>query len=151
MDDFNDQDLRVTHYLIPANVTVRFELWEGFGFKELKSCMIALLIGGLLFFISGLFVKTAQYDLKDIPVEETIGIENDKDSTIEGNILTKREKVIPEPVRFLLIVVPTCLTYFCVKRDRSTGMSLMDNITFMREFGKKQKLYLYKYGSGTEG
>lgn len=151
MDDLDISNSKVTQYLIPANVTVRFELWEGFGWRELKYCVMALLLGGLMYLISGSFYKTELYDIKDLPFEKTLGLKNDDFTSIDGDIVTMKTRVVPDGLRYLLLVSPAALTYFCVKRDRSTGMSLIDNVVHMKEFNKSQKLYLYKYGSGMEG
>ena len=148
--DEAEEDKKVTQYLVPANVSARFELWEGFGFSELKICVIAFVMGIILFFLSGLFVKTVQYDKSTMPMEQTIGLKEDENTIIKGNLVIKKEKIIPDGVRFFFVIVPTVLAYFCVKRDRSTGMNLIDNILAMKEFNKKQKRYLYKYRSGSE-
>lgn len=46
-------------YLIPRNITKRFEFAPGFGFKELFIVLTALGIGLIVFFILGLFGVSA--------------------------------------------------------------------------------------------
>jgi len=150
-NDFDSSSTKVTQYLIPANVTVRFEIWEGFGWQELKYCAIALIFGFLLFYIVGMFYKTEVYNINEMPLEMKLGLQEDEFTSIDGDIVTKKVRIVSDGIRFLFIIIPTAITYFCVKRDRSTNMSLIDNLRHMREFQKSQKLYLYKYGSGSEG
>ena len=145
-----DESEKITQYLVPANVSIRFELWEGFGFSELKICLIVLAISGIIFYLSGLLVKYEVYDMNMLPVNETIGLVDNENTKIEGDIVTKKINIIPDGIRYLFLALPTVAAYFCVKRDRSTGMSLIDNLINMRDFNKKQKRYLYKYRSGSE-
>jgi hypothetical protein len=145
-----EENEKKTQYLVPANVSIRFELWEGFGFSELKICLIVLAISGIIFYLSGLLVKYEVYDMNLLPANETIGLVNDENTTIEDDIVTKKVNIIPNGIRYLILALPTIAAYFCVKRDRSTGMSLIDNLINMRDFNKKQKRYLYKYRSGSE-
>lgn len=145
-----DQDQKVTQYLIPANVSTKYEIFEGFGWAEAKYVVIALLIGFSLFLMTGLFKKTEQFNIKDIPQNETIGLRNDKNTSIDGDIVTRNRKVIPKTARFLFIFISGVGTYIAVKRDSSTGMSLVTNIIALKEFSKKQKRYMFKYNSGSE-
>ena len=109
-----------------------------------------LAISGIIFYLSGLLVKYEVYDMNLLPANETIGLVNDENTTIEDDIVTKKVNIIPNGIRYLILALPTIAAYFCVKRDRSTGMSLIDNLINMRDFNKKQKRYLYKYRSGSE-
>jgi hypothetical protein len=45
-------------YLIPRNVTARFEFFPGFGWFELEAVVAGALVGLALFFLSGLFTKS---------------------------------------------------------------------------------------------
>lgn len=45
-------------YLIPRNVTARFEFFPGFGWFELAAVVAGALVGLALFFLSGLFTKS---------------------------------------------------------------------------------------------
>lgn len=52
-----DQDWALKPYIIPANVKTRFEIFEGFGFRELIYLLLAaimgLCLGLIVWFISG--------------------------------------------------------------------------------------------------
>jgi hypothetical protein len=149
IDDPN-QEKKVTQYLIPANVSTKFEIFEGFGWNEARIVIFALLIGFALYLITGLFTYTVQYKKSELPYTETIGLENKKNVITDGDNVTERKDVIPQAVRFFFIILPAAGAYFVVKRDPSTGMSLISMIQASREFSKKQKRYLYKYDSGME-
>lgn len=136
------QDKRVTQYLIPANVTTKFEFFEGFGWYEFKIVLIALLIGTAFFFALGLPQKTVQVQTT-LSVDQTTG---DSQSAFKS----KQVPIIPTLPRALLILIPGVAAFFIVKRNPSSGMSLMITIRSSREFKQKQKLYLYKYKSGSE-
>lgn len=45
-------------YLIPRNVTAKFEFFPGFGWFELAAMAAGALVGLGLFFLSGLFTKS---------------------------------------------------------------------------------------------
>ncbi|APC08589.1 PrgI family mobile element protein [Neomoorella thermoacetica] len=45
-------------YLIPRNVSAKFEFFPGFGWFELASVVAGALVGVGLFFLSGLFTKS---------------------------------------------------------------------------------------------
>lgn len=140
------QEQRVTQYLIPSNVATRFEFFDGFGWYELKIVSMALLIGAIIFFILGLPKKTVNVDSNAISFEESI-------STNSGEVeqITERVPKIPTPIRTIIFLVPGMGAFFIVKKDPSSGMSLMITIKSSNAFNKKQKRYLYKYGSGTGG
>ncbi len=148
--DEQEQDIKITHYLVPTNVSTRFEIFEGFGWTEAKYVAIALICGLALYLLTGLFTRTEQFNIKDIPQAETIGLKENKNTKIEGNIVTRKKEVIPKAVRFFFILVPGIGAYIVTKRDPSTGMSLVTNLQAAREFAKKQKRYLFKYNSGSE-
>jgi hypothetical protein len=150
MFDIDEQDKAVTHYLVPANVSTKFEIFEGFGWEEAKNVVIALAFGFLLYLVSGLITKTETVNIKDLSPTETIGLKEDANTKINGDIITKKVNIVPMAVRFFFIIIPGGGVYFAVKRDPSTGMSLITNLKAAKEFNKKQKRYLYKYDSGTE-
>ncbi|KYH30772.1 PrgI family mobile element protein [Neomoorella mulderi] len=55
-------------YLIPRNVTARFEFFPGFGWFELAAVSAGALVGLVLYFLSGLFAQpTARFVLFAIP------------------------------------------------------------------------------------
>ena len=139
-----EQDKRVTQYLVPANVSARFEFFPGFGWYEFKIVIIACLIGTLIFFALGLFKKTIYVDANSIPIESTIG--SNIDVAAELKI-----PYIPAAFRAFAILIPGAAAFFLVKKDPSSGLSLIYLYRCLKEFKSRQKLYLYKYGSGTEG
>ncbi|OCZ51345.1 PrgI family protein [Dehalobacter sp. TeCB1] len=49
-----DQENSFTEYLIPANVTTRFEFFPGLGWFELGSIVLACIVGVILSFLLGL-------------------------------------------------------------------------------------------------
>ena len=92
-------------YLIPTNVTSKFEFFVGYGLSELLKTAIVAAIGVVLYLI--LFF-------------------------------------IPFQIRlFGLIIGPTALTFFIVKRD-ATGGSILSMLLSMRKYFKSQHRYLYK-------
>lgn len=135
-----EQESKTTKYLIPANVTARFEFFEGFGWYEFKIVAISLLIGTVIFFILGLPKKTIKIDKNPYAdVTQTAKIYEDK-----------KVPLIPGVLRAFAILLPGVGSFVVVKKDPSTGMSLMVMIKSSKEFKKKQKRYLYKYNSGSE-
>ncbi len=147
MEDNN----KVTQYLIPANVSTRFEFFEGFGWEELKLVVIALIVGAFFFFNLGFIKKTIEIDPKDITIEQKIGADEEKFKLNKNGKIEKTIPLIPTPVRIFCIIIPGALMFFYVKKDPSNGMSLREMLKSAREFKSRQKLYLYKYNSGSEG
>lgn len=136
MDEFEDR--KFTQYLIPANVTTRFEFFPGFGWSEFKVVSIFCVIGVLLFVFLGIPKKTVS-EINPIMI-----------NTQSAEVITKRVPYVPILVRFLAIVIPGMTSFFAVKRDPFTGLSLLTLLKNRKEFNKKQKLYLDVYGSGSE-
>jgi len=151
MNDMEEQDKSVTYYLIPSNVSAKFEFFEGFGWSELKTVAIALAIGALIFFLSGFITSSERVEKSKMTYDQTIGLKIGKNIFEDGNYYILKKEIIPLPIRVLFVVVPTLGAYFFVKRDPSTKMSLISTIKFSRAFRKRQRRYLYKYGSGAEG
>lgn len=145
-----EQDKKVTQYLVPANVSTRFEFFEGFGWYELKFVVIACLIGVILFYFLGLFKKTTYIHIDDLPFEVTIGVDEEELKPNEDGYIVNTISLIPSPFRVFAIIIPGTVAFFFVKRDPSNGMSLMYTLKSAKEFNNKQKLYLYKYRSGSE-
>lgn len=150
MEDMDNVEKKVTQYLIPANVSTRFEFFEGFGWYELKIVAIACLIGAVIFFGLGLITKTTYIDPNTITVEMTVGEDPDELKPNSNGMIEKKEQVIPPLLRAFAIIIPGAGAFFLVKRDPSNGMSLINAVRSTRLFKKRQKLYLYKYGSGSE-
>lgn len=139
-DEF--QEKRVTQYLIPANVTTRFEFFEGFGWYELKIVTIALIIGSLIFFALGIPKHTVKVT-NPLGLDTTTAIDNAQPEY-------KSQPIVPTLPRALAILVPGISAFVVVKRNPSTGMSFITILKAAREFKHKQKRYLYKYNSGRE-
>jgi len=150
-DKIIENENKVTYYLIPANVSTRFELFQGFGWNELKLVIIALLIGVFIFFNTGFITKTIEIDPKNISIEQRIGANPDDFKLNKNGMIEKKVNVIPTPIRVFFIIIPCIGTYFFVKKDpNNNNMSLMDILKSSKEFNRRQKLYLYKYDSGME-
>ena len=147
MSNTEELDNKATQYLIPANVSARFEIFEGFGWAEFKPVIIALVIGGLLFYTAGLFKRSDRYDLGNLPVERSIGLKQGKNIVINGDTAIIKSDAIPMLMRLFLVIIPTAGTFIFVRRDPLTKLSLMSTIKLSREFHKRQKLYLYVSGS----
>ncbi|HRC81205.1 MAG TPA: hypothetical protein PLF27_07450 [Sedimentibacter sp.] len=143
----DERDINSAYYLVPANVSTRFEFFEGFGWPELKVVTIALAIGALIFFLTGMIVKTETIRKEDLTMEQRMTLNVYDDS----EFVTFEKEVLSTPIRLLFVVIPTAAAYFAVKRDPSTKLSLVKMFKFSREYQKSQKRYLYKYGSGSEG
>lgn len=141
----DEEDKKVTEYLIPANVSAKFEFFEGFGWYELKIVVIACLIGVVFYCALGTFKKTIYVDSNNDEVVEVTS------NTTSSNIVKERVSVIPSFVRLMAVVIPGAIAFLLVKKDPSSGMSLMFMVRSSKEFHNKQKRYLYKYNSGSEG
>ena len=144
MDDLDDKQ-QVTQYLIPANVNARFELFPGFGWAEMKIVIAALVIGGILFYGLGLIKKTTILDPKIAPISQTMGAKPDTDGMIH-----KTTPLIPSAFRIFAIILPATAAFFFVKKDPSNNMSIMIQWKSRQELMKKQRVYMYKYNSGSE-
>lgn len=141
----DEQDKNIIQYLIPANVSTKFEFFDGFGWYELKIVSVCFIIGILLFFALGIPKKTIYTNVDNVSIEATIGIDTEDVETVE-----KKVPYIPSIVRVLLIIIPTVGSFFFVKKDPSNGLSLMYTVKSAKDYKRKQKLYLYKYNSGLE-
>lgn len=148
--DENIDESKVTQYLIPANVNARFEFIEGIGWKEFFYLVISLVVGIGIYFLLGLFTVTEQFNLSELPFEETIGIVENKNTKIEGDIVTRKKETIPIIIRVMFLVLPVAGTFLAVRVEPSTGISLISNLRDAKTFRSRQKRYLYKYDSGSE-
>lgn len=139
--DDQDGEQKSIEYLIPSNVSTKFEFFPGFGWSEFKIVFIACVIGILIYSGLGLFKKTSYVNSINTPAGAIINSEG---------LMEKKVPVIPGMIRIFAIIIPGAGSFFLVKRDPSNGMSLLFTVKSASEFKKRQKLYLYKYGSGTE-
>jgi hypothetical protein len=132
-------------YFVPPNVSARFEIIDGFGFKELFICIIVLAIGLCINYISGFIVNTQTINIEELSYEEKLNL--DIEDGIE--VVTIKNPVIPTPVRVIIfLALPTFLAFLIVRKNPITGICISDMIKARNEFNKKQKRYLYKYESG---
>lgn len=142
------EDRKITEYLIPANVTARFEFFEGFGWYEFKLVSIACLIGLVIFFSLGIFKKTVYIDLNGMQIE----VNSDENiKFIQEGITETKIPIISAAIRSFAIIIPGAGTFFLVKKEPSSGRSTIDTLRYLKEFKNKQNTYLYKYNSGSEG
>lgn len=96
-------------YLIPRNISNRFEFFPNWGLKELIILLIAFGTGVLLTCLLGLVTRS--------------------------------------PFRFLLVFVFSVLGYLVTQPVMADGSSALEILAHMRNYRRKQKLYLY----GKEG
>lgn len=146
----DEQESKITQYLVPSNVSTRFEFFPGFGWYEFKIVLIALAIGASIFFVLGLFTKTIYVDANNIPIEMTIGADGNEMLPNVDGMIEKKVPLINMLIRLLMVVIPGTSAFFLVKRDPSSNMSLLTNWNSAKEFKKRQRLYIYKYNSGSE-
>lgn len=136
----DEQDSKVTEYLVPANVATKFEFFEGFGWWELKIVLISSLVGLAIFFALGLPKKI---------IKEQQSIINQQDLKVIE--VEKKVPQIPGLARSFAIIIPGAGAFIIVRRNPISGMSLVTTLRSSKEFKKKQKRYMYRYNSGTEG
>lgn len=141
-----------TQYLVPTNVSARFEIFEGIGFSELRIIAITLVAGAVLYFMFGFLQVTKHLDIKEMSYSDTAKIKVEalpKDS--EGLTLVNRP-LLSSPVRvFLFIFIPGAVSFFALRREPSSGLNLIGLIKVSNDFRKSQKRYYYVYGSEVEG
>ncbi len=103
-------DREESKYLIPVNVSTRFEIIEGIGMYEIKIIFIATIVGLAIYKILGFF------------------------------------PVISSMVQAFAIIIPIAGAFLMVKKEPSTGLSILYFLKSRREYMKNQKLYLYRQG-----
>lgn len=126
-------------YLIPANVSARFEFIDGFGWRELILTALGILLGFMLYTATGVFKKTVEVEPKAIHMNEKIN---------ENGMIEKKVYIIPLPIRLFLLLICAFGSFTLVKKDPRMNMSVYEILLTGFEFGKKQKKYLYEYRSG---
>lgn len=147
MDD--KYEIPVTHYLVPANVSAKFEFFEGFGWYEFKIVLMTALVGLAFYFMLGIFQKTIYIDANNIPPAMLIGASEEELTPNEDGYIVKYEDSVPGIVRLLFIIIPSVAAFYLVKRDPTSGLCAISTLKHLKAFKNKQKLYLYKYNSGT--
>lgn len=128
-----DEESKVTQYLIPANVATRFEFFPGFGWYEFFIVAASLALGTLVYFILGIPSKVVHVN-----------------ATLLQEATNKRVSIIPTMVRVFFVIIPSAAAFFLVKRDPNNNMSLLYLLKGAKEFKQSQKKYLYVYKSGSE-
>ena len=99
------------------------------------------MIGILIYTGLGLVGKTTYVNTTNAPN----GAKLDRERLMEEKV-----PAIPAMARIFAVIIPGAGSFLLVKRDPSNGMSLLYTIKSASQFKKNQRLYLYKYGSGTE-
>lgn len=140
----------VTFYSVPSNVSTKFEFFPGFGWFELKYVGVALIVGALLFFITGLFTTSSFVPQEELTLSQKVGLDEGELKVNPDGMVEIKKEAVPMIVRVLLVIIPSAGAFFFVRRDPSTNMSLIYNLRGASEFKKRQRLYLYKYNSGSE-
>jgi hypothetical protein len=147
MNYLDENESKFTQYLVPANVSAEFEFIPGFGWREFYIVAVAILIGAILFFLTGLITSTELIDPANLPYEKTIGLNIEKLSKTDEGLLIIKTPIMPAAVRFFFIVIPGAGAFFLVKKEPTSGFSLYTVWKSSKEFHKKQKRYLYKSSS----
>jgi len=141
--DEQQEDQRAIQYLIPSNVSTEFEFFPGFGWYEFKIVFISCVIGILIYTGSGLVGKTTCVNTTYVNTTNAPKLDRER-------LMEEKVPVIPTMARIFAVIIPGAGSFLLVKKDPSNGMSLLYTIKSASEFKKNQRLYLYKYGSGTE-
>lgn len=135
---------RVTEYLIPRNVSTKFEFIEGFGWIELFYVLCACAFGMIFFVLIGI-------PKISIPLDQ-FGMTIDENALKDGVVPVKY--ILKNKINPIFQLLPVFLfggiTFALVKREPSSGLSAFTMVKGMMKFKKKQKRYLYKYKSGSE-
>lgn len=140
----SSEEKKITQYLIPANVTTKFEFFPGFGWYEFRIVLITCIIGCVFFGALSLPKKTVS---ETVPT--TVMVQGETLPETKMEIHDKKVAYVPILIRVLFIVVPGATSFFLVKKDVSTGMSFISILSSRQEFVKKQRRYLDVYGSAT--
>lgn len=139
-----ENEKQTTVYLVPANVTARFEIFAGFGWEELMYVGVTFIISLMIFFVLGLPQKTV---LKE-PAQVIMQIE-ELNVNADGLVEVK-EPVVPMPIKLIVLLMPSTFMYFIVKKEPTSGLSTIDSIKRSIQFKKRQAIYMYKYNSGSK-
>lgn len=132
-------------YLIPANVSARFEFIEGFGFNELIKVVAVFLISLVIYYLLGMPKEMAYTDPYG---SELINVT--KEMILSGSAIEREIPKVRMIWRLLSVLIPTALTFTLIKKD-GNGLSAIDFIKKFKKFKRAQKRYSYIYNSGSEG
>lgn len=137
MERTNEKD----KYMIPVNVTTRFELISGIGWKEIGMILLAGIIGAILAGIIGIQTK---------PVEKMMYVETDEiinealGSKKGGyELVTVDESILDGPQRFLFVVLPALGVAMILKKN-DANQSVWDMIKNYHRYQSGQKRYEMK-------
>lgn len=139
-----ENEEKSTQFLIPANVSAKYEIFKGISFKELKLIMIAGVVGVALFMFTGIFQRTVYEAPNNI-------IMTGETELNENGQIEISKPVVELPLRAMCLFLPVVGMFFAVRKEEATGLSILDSIISFQKFKKTQNKYLYKYKSGTEG
>lgn len=128
-------------YLVPANVSARFELIPGFGWKELITVVSVVFIAFIISMLLGIPQKTVYKDASSLIVTDEMIVN-------ESGQVEVKESIIPLPGRAIFVLMIGVFTFFLVKKEPSVNMSPVDSIKRSINFSKRQQQYKYKYNSG---
>ena len=131
-------------YLVPANVSAKYELFPGFGWKELISVSVVSLIAFILAMLLGIPQKTVYKDASTLLVMEEMAVN-------ENGQVEVRESFIPLPGRVIFLIIVSVFTFFLVKKEPTSGASPIESMKKSLNFSKQQQKYSYKYNSGNRG
>ena len=131
-------------YLVPANVSAKFELFPGFGWKELITVSAIVSVLFIVATLIGIPQKTTYKDPSALMVTEGMTVN-------ENGQIEVRESIVPLPVRVVVVILLSGFTFFLVKREPTSGISPIDSIKKSINFSKHQQRSSYKYNSGNRG
>lgn len=130
-------------YMIPTNVTTRFEITSGIGWKEIGCIILAAVLGLILSLIIG---------LQTVPVEREIYVENGEvsDSMLQTKkgqyeTIVKQESIISPAHRLLFLIVPAGFAFMMLKKNTS-GQSALDILQNYYKYQRSQKRFEMKGG-----
>lgn len=134
-------------YLVPSNVSAKFEFFTGFGWSEFRIVLVATFVGFLIFSFLGLFTK-----IEYIPPEDAVNLfaETDGVTFNDDGSANRVVNSVPLILRVITVIVPSGSAFMLVKKDPNNGQSLLTLLKSFLNFRKKQKRYLYVYNSGSE-
>lgn len=131
-------------YLVPANVSAKFELFPGFGWKELITVSAVIFVLFIIAILVGIPQKTTYKEPSALMVTEGMTVN-------ENGQIEIRESIVPLPVRVLFVILLSVFSFFLVRREPTSGISPIDSMKKSINFSKHQQRYSYKYNSGNRG
>ena len=142
----DDNESKTTKYLVPANVSVKFEFFEGFGWRELFAVIVAAAFGFLIYLALGIPKSTSYLEHDELTTIQRTSMQ-EIEYTDDGKVMVTTDK-IPSVLRMAVVFFFSGVAFFSVRKDPMTGFSLLFMLHAHRKFNNSQRLYLYKYNSG---